>query len=72
MSTMCGDPYDSPAIDAGDPSIFDIILDCEWGLGTYSSDMGAYGGQGTPTDVDEPAEIIVAKVRRLTWMSPQK
>lgn len=65
MSSMCGDPYDSPAIDAGDPSIFDIVLDCEWGLGTYSSDMGAYGGQGTPTDVDEPAEIIVPNAFRL-------
>jgi predicted outer membrane repeat protein len=59
MSTECGDMYDSPAIDAGDPSIYDFVLDCEWGLGTYRSDMGAYGGQGTPTDVDEPSETLV-------------
>jgi hypothetical protein len=44
MSTECGDPYDSPCIDAGDPSIEDILLDCQWGLGTEISDMGAYGG----------------------------
>ncbi len=44
MSTACGDPQDSPCIDAGDPSIEDIWLDCEWGLGTSLSDMGAYGG----------------------------
>jgi hypothetical protein len=44
MSTFCGDPYDSPCIDVGDPTIEDIILDCDWGLGSQLSDMGAYGG----------------------------
>jgi hypothetical protein len=44
MSTYCGDPYDSPCIDAGDPTVEDMILDCDWGLGTVVSDMGAYGG----------------------------
>jgi len=44
MSTACGDPYDSPCIDAGDPSITDDFLDCMYGLGTSISDMGAYGG----------------------------
>jgi hypothetical protein len=33
MSTACGDPHDSPCIDAG-----------PWGLGELRSDMGAYGG----------------------------
>ncbi len=44
MSNACGDPFDSPCIDAGDPNIFDSLLDCSWGLGTTRSDMGAYGG----------------------------
>lgn len=45
MSTACGDPFDSPCIDAGDPSIDDILLDCSWGLGGQRSDMGAFGGR---------------------------
>jgi len=44
MSIACGDPYDSPCIDAGDPNILDSLLDCSWGLGGLRSDMGAYGG----------------------------
>ena len=44
MSTDCGDPYDSPCIDAGYPDIIDVFMDCSWGLGTIISDMGAYGG----------------------------
>jgi len=44
MSTDCGDPYDSPCIDAGDPGIADSLLNCAWGLGGMRSDMGAYGG----------------------------
>ncbi|UCC79444.1 MAG: right-handed parallel beta-helix repeat-containing protein, partial [Candidatus Zixiibacteriota bacterium] len=31
MSTVCGDPLDSPCIDTGDPNIFDGLLDCSWG-----------------------------------------
>ncbi|MEE9555118.1 MAG: right-handed parallel beta-helix repeat-containing protein [candidate division Zixibacteria bacterium] len=60
MSTMCGDSYDSPAIDAGDSSIFDNYLNCDAGLGTERSDLGAYGGQGTPTtDINDPVEDLV-------------
>ena len=44
MYVDCGDPDDSPCVDAGDPLIADMILDCSWGLGTDVSDMGAYGG----------------------------
>jgi hypothetical protein len=44
MATECGDPNNSPCIDAGHPDLDDSILDCNWGLGTESSDMGAYGG----------------------------
>jgi parallel beta-helix repeat protein len=56
MSTACGDPYESPCIDAGDPSIFDYLLDCDWGLGSERSDMGTYGGQAIPTDIREEPE----------------
>ena len=61
----CGDPYDSPCIDAGDPAILDSLLDCEWGLGELRSDMGAYGGEGIPTSIEGedisaiPAEFIL-------------
>jgi len=44
MADYCGDPYNSPCIDAGDPTILDDFIDCEWGLGNDRSDMGAYGG----------------------------
>jgi parallel beta-helix repeat protein len=44
MSTFCGDLYDSPCVDVGDPTIQDYLLDCAWGLGSQLSDMGAYGG----------------------------
>jgi predicted outer membrane repeat protein len=60
MATYCGDPYDSPCIDAGDPSILDDSLDCWHGLGTSRSDMGAYGGSnaGWPTAVEgEESEV---------------
>ena len=44
MSTECGNPSQSPCIDAGHPDIEDSLLDCDFGLGTSSSDLGAYGG----------------------------
>ncbi len=53
MADSCGDVYNSPCIDAGDPAIFDSMLGCDWGLGELRSDMGAYGGEGIPTDVEE-------------------
>jgi hypothetical protein len=43
-SVACGYSSNSPCIDAGDPNILDSLLDCDWGLGTTRSDMGAYGG----------------------------
>ena len=60
MAGYCGDPFDSPCIDAGDPDILDIILDCDFGLGGMRSDIGAYGGDnlGYPTDVAEQARSI--------------
>jgi hypothetical protein len=56
MATYCNDPLDSPCIDAGDPSILDIVLDCDWGLGTTISDMGAYGGGDSTMLVIEDIE----------------
>jgi hypothetical protein len=55
MATYCGDPYDSPCIDAGRLNILDEVLDCFHGLGTEQSDMGAYGGSNSswPTAVEE-------------------
>jgi len=47
MAMDCGDQYDSPLIDAGNPAYIDSLLDCDWGLETVLSDMGAYGG-GAP------------------------
>jgi hypothetical protein len=65
MSTACGDPDDSPCIDAGDPNIVDILLDCYWGLGELRSDMGAYGGGDSVTvgidyeDMPIPDDLLV-------------
>jgi len=47
MAIDCGDQYDSPLIDAGNPAYIDSLLGCDWGLGTVLSDIGAYGG-GAP------------------------
>jgi predicted outer membrane repeat protein len=44
MAIDCGDLNDSPCIDTGDPALIDSLLDCNWGLGSVSSDMGPYGG----------------------------
>jgi predicted outer membrane repeat protein len=41
---VCNNSVDSPCIDIGNPALIDSILNCEWGLGTELSDMGAYGG----------------------------
>jgi hypothetical protein len=48
MSTACGDPYDSPCIDAGDSTKQDDSLHCDYGLGTILCDIGLYGGHGKP------------------------
>jgi predicted outer membrane repeat protein len=63
MSTECGDPYNSPCINAGDPAIIDSLLDCSWGLGTIVSDMGAYGGGDSATvGIDHLADLIPQKL----------
>ena len=43
QSTDCGDNFNSPCIDAGNPAYRDSIMDCDWGLGSQDiCDMGAY------------------------------
>ena len=54
MADYCGYPYNSPCIDAGDPSISDNFLDCDWGLGEQRSDMGAYGGEAHISGIQDP------------------
>jgi predicted outer membrane repeat protein len=44
MSIACGDSADSPCIDAGHPDSIDMVLGCQFGLGSSRADMGAYGG----------------------------
>jgi parallel beta-helix repeat protein len=49
MATTCNDFIDSPCIDAGYPEFTDLVLNCSWGLGDSTSDMGAYGGGPSPS-----------------------
>jgi hypothetical protein len=58
MSTACADSSDSPCIDAGDPSVVDNVLNCNWGLGTVRSDMGAFGGQEIRTEIGGDDNVI--------------
>jgi parallel beta-helix repeat protein len=53
MSTYCNDSLDSPLIDMGYPDLSDSLLDCDWGLRTERSDMGAYGGGNNQAKIDE-------------------
>ena len=53
MAVVCGDSSDSPCIDAGDPGMTDLVLDCWGGLGATRSDMGAYGGGGEPVAIED-------------------
>ncbi|MCP4583699.1 MAG: T9SS type A sorting domain-containing protein [candidate division Zixibacteria bacterium] len=66
MAIECGDPYDSPCIDMGYPGILDTILNCDWGLGSERSDMGAYSGGELAVDINEsivavPKTTLLAK-----------
>ncbi|MCP4634577.1 MAG: T9SS type A sorting domain-containing protein [candidate division Zixibacteria bacterium] len=71
MATYCDDPYNSPCIDMGNPSIFDSLLDCDWGLGEERSDMGAYAGDGRlPTDINEDITLRLPTVYRLSQNYP--
>lgn len=56
MSTVCGDAFNSPCIDSGHPDSLDSFLSCEQGLGSERADMGAYGGGGAMTDIEDEIE----------------
>lgn len=64
-SEICDDTLDSPCIDMGSPAILDSLLDCDWGLGTILSDMGAYGGGDSVTvdiedhSIDPPDKFVL-------------
>jgi hypothetical protein len=59
MSTQCGDPLDSPCIDAGHPDSLDEELHCLAGLGVARSDMGAFGGRGNITSIENESPIEI-------------
>ena len=64
MATACGDPYDSPCIDMGNPDILDNVLSCDWGLGELRSDMGAYSGDDSiAVGIDDQPVRLPVKVR---------
>lgn len=71
-SRDCGDADDSPLIDAGSPDHFDIVLDCERGLGTIACDMGAYGGgtQSATTGVGDTAELPGQRIDLSSYPNP--
>lgn len=54
MAVACGDPQDSPCIDAGEPAVQDTYIDCNWGLGNTRSDIGAFGG----VTIDNPIPTL--------------
>ena len=61
MSMGCGQGQNSPCIDAGDPTVLDHLLHCDYGLGLERSDMGAYGGgDAVSTVVDDAAATLPA------------
>jgi hypothetical protein len=62
MAIECGDPYDSPCIDMGHPSIIDTLLSCDWGLGTESSDIGIYSGGEGYVGINESALRLPQKI----------
>jgi parallel beta-helix repeat protein/predicted outer membrane repeat protein len=71
MATECGDPDDSPLIDAGSPAYIDTLLDCSWGLGTELSDIGAYGGgEMIPTAVDDDIQAPSAFLLASNYPNP--
>jgi predicted outer membrane repeat protein len=59
MWTECGDSADSPCIDAGDPTIHDHTLDCDWGLATLISDISGFGGDTVVSGVSYPTAPLL-------------
>jgi hypothetical protein len=70
MSAACGDLYDWPCIDAGQPDILDSLLDCSRGLGELRSDMGAYGGGDSVTVGMDPDDIPMPQTFSLSQNYP--
>jgi parallel beta-helix repeat protein len=64
MATACGDPDDSPCIDAAHPDSLDAQLDCDHGLGSTRCDIGAYGGRGNgpPVSVETPFDSYTRQI----------
>ncbi len=58
QSTACGDPHNSPCIDAGNPDSLDAEFGCHAGLATSRADMGAYGGGGNLTGINNEKGVI--------------
>ncbi len=57
-SLNCGSDANSPCIDAGSPLYVDSMMNCLAGLGTGSSDVGAYGGGAlNPTATEDENRI---------------
>jgi len=67
MADYCGDPYNSPCIDASHPDSLDVLLDCLHGLGSDRADMGAYGGRnsGWPTGIEDDENGLLIPKRFL-------
>jgi hypothetical protein len=70
MAIDCGDLNDSPCIDAGDPALVDSVLNCNWGLGSVTSDMGPYGGNVTAPVGIEDGELQLPRETNLSQNYP--
>jgi len=55
ISTEYGYSDNSPCIDIGHPDFWDWMISSQWGLGTYLSDLGAYGGGDSSHVLEAPA-----------------
>ena len=70
MAISEGYPIDSPCIDAGHPGIWDLTLDGMWGLGTYLSDIGLYGGRDTAQVLPSPILVWPTDGERIEQFDP--
>ena len=57
--TDCGDPDNSPCVDAG-ANVLDDSLSCAFGLGTQIRDIGIYGGRRGALDVPDSGHRMLA------------
>jgi len=68
MAIDCNDPHDSPCIDSGIPYLEDSTLSCDWGLGSWRSDIGVYGGGAHITKTE--SDYILPSVFNLSQNYP--